>query len=361
MSKVNYKTENILQSLKQDIINGILPPGKRLTSERKLCEQFNVSRNTLRRALQKLNDSGIVVKKPGSCVSIAENALEVIENLRKQAVMKVGFIIPTAQSRNPILEKMFETFQKRLDPKIEIIMFFHEIINFSICEQKNIDIIIIFGDYDNEQLEKLQSRFKHIFLLNQQTADYNYISPDNYAGGCMMAEYMAAMNHQNTGCLVFDFAENSDFNERLRGIRDVCHAKNLKLTEVVIPSGRDPFSGINYSKFIDHLFEKNSEISGIFCIYDFIALELYEAFNEKGLRIPADISVIGFDDQYYAQYLDPPLTTIKYPAEAVGAKLAEKINILKNDIKQQLVQEQIMPVLFKRKSLSKFKLKIPKS
>ena len=360
MSEVNYKTENVLQSLKQDIINGILPPGKRLASERRLCEQFNVSRNTLRGALQKLQDIGVVFKQPGCSVYIDKNAPEIIENLKISPALKVGFIITTAQSSNPILEKMFESFRRRLDPEIEIIIFFHEIINFSICEKKNLDIIVIFGDYDDEQLQKLQNRFKHIFLLNQKTDTYNYISPNHYAGGRMMAEYMASMEHKNTGCLVFDFPENSDYNERLRGIRDVYRAKGFTLTETAIPSGHDPFSGINYSNFIDHLFKKNPAISGIFCICDFIALELYEAFNKKGIRIPEDISIIGFDDQYYSQYLDPPLTTIKYPAEAVGAKLAESVNNLKNNTGKRLIQEEITSVLFKRKSLSKFKSSITK-
>ena len=83
---------------------------------------------------------------------------------------------------------------------------------------------------------------------------------------------------------------------------------------------------------------------------DKIAMHIYSQIQAMNLEISEDISVIGFDDQYYARFCHPPLTTIKYPAEAMGKKLADFLNHVfeHGEIK---LQETIMPVLIKRQSV----------
>jgi DNA-binding LacI/PurR family transcriptional regulator len=60
--------------------------------------------------------------------------------------------------------------------------------------------------------------------------------------------------------------------------------------------------------------------TAVFCDDDVIAAGLYLAARERGLRIPADLSVVGFDDMDFARVLEPPLTTVALDAEQLGAK-----------------------------------------
>jgi LacI family repressor for deo operon, udp, cdd, tsx, nupC, and nupG len=62
--------------------------------------------------------------------------------------------------------------------------------------------------------------------------------------------------------------------------------------------------------------------SAVFCFSDEIAFGCMYALRQNGFRVPADISVIGFDDIPLAHYFDPPLTTIAQPADAIGATCA---------------------------------------
>ncbi|NOY07482.1 MAG: LacI family transcriptional regulator [Spirochaetes bacterium] len=65
------------------------------------------------------------------------------------------------------------------------------------------------------------------------------------------------------------------------------------------------------------------EFSAIYCLTDTMALGAYEALNEKGLKIPGDISVIGKNDSFFARFLNPPLTSVRvlmYEAGKLGAK-----------------------------------------
>jgi DNA-binding LacI/PurR family transcriptional regulator len=63
--------------------------------------------------------------------------------------------------------------------------------------------------------------------------------------------------------------------------------------------------------------------TAVFCDDDLIAAGLYLAVRERGLRIPADLSVIGFDDMDFARVLEPPLTTVALDAEQLGASAFE--------------------------------------
>ena len=63
--------------------------------------------------------------------------------------------------------------------------------------------------------------------------------------------------------------------------------------------------------------------TAVFCDDDIIAAGLYLAVRERGLRIPGDLSVVGFDDMDFARVLDPPLTTVALDAEQLGASSFE--------------------------------------
>ena len=58
--------------------------------------------------------------------------------------------------------------------------------------------------------------------------------------------------------------------------------------------------------------------TAVFCYNDMSALGAMRAIRRRGLRIPADISVCGFDDLFLAAYLDPPLTTVRQPMRRMG-------------------------------------------
>ena len=71
------------------------------------------------------------------------------------------------------------------------------------------------------------------------------------------------------------------------------------------------------------LLKQEADISAVFCCNDITAIGAMKAIQEKGLRIPNDISVISIDDIDMAQYLTPMLTTVHVPVEELGAITAK--------------------------------------
>ena len=63
--------------------------------------------------------------------------------------------------------------------------------------------------------------------------------------------------------------------------------------------------------------------TAIFCANDMMAVGCYEALRERGLKIPDDVAVIGYDDREIAQHLHPPLTTVLLPHFEMGVIAAE--------------------------------------
>jgi LacI family repressor for deo operon, udp, cdd, tsx, nupC, and nupG len=69
------------------------------------------------------------------------------------------------------------------------------------------------------------------------------------------------------------------------------------------------------------LLQADPKLTAIFCFSDEMAMGALEALRQSGLRCPADLSLIGFDDIRYAQHLDPPLTTINQPMDRIGEEV----------------------------------------
>lgn len=86
--------------------------------------------------------------------------------------------------------------------------------------------------------------------------------------------------------------------------------------DLVRPGNWEPTSGYAMTR---DLMTLDRPPDAIFCANDPMALGCYDALRELGLRIPQDVSVIGFDDREIAQSMRPPLTTLELPQREMGA------------------------------------------
>jgi DNA-binding LacI/PurR family transcriptional regulator len=89
------------------------------------------------------------------------------------------------------------------------------------------------------------------------------------------------------------------------------------------------------------LLDRRDPPTAIFCDDDIVAGGVYLAARERGLRIPADVSVVGFDDLDFAHVLDPPLTTVRADAERLGA---EAFGTLAAGMTGERVGGKVLPV-----------------
>ena len=112
---------------------------------------------------------------------------------------------------------------------------------------------------------------------------------------------------------------SADTNERWNAICEVSAKLGVRMRpELVIElAGDDPTPRLGYP-FAKQLLDRKQPFTALFAYNDISAIGAISAFQESGIRVPEDISVVGFDDIQTAAYMTPPLTTVRQPLKKMG-------------------------------------------
>ncbi|WP_404434563.1 LacI family DNA-binding transcriptional regulator [Microbacterium lacus] len=146
------------------------------------------------------------------------------------------------------------------------------------------------------------------------------VSIDQYRGARSAVRHLAELGHTRI-LHVAGPLRASDALERVRGWRDELAAHQLEVTDPRVGDW-SAASGYEIGKTLD--IEPGS---AIFAANDHMAIGLLSALRERGLSIPADVSVVGFDDVPEAGYLYPPLTTVRQDFASLGVLMMQKVLI----------------------------------
>ncbi|TPV50122.1 substrate-binding domain-containing protein [Pseudarthrobacter phenanthrenivorans] len=159
-------------------------------------------------------------------------------------------------------------------------------------------------------------------LINCFDLDGNLpsIVPDERAGGRVAVERLLRAGHTRIGVINLDPDIPAAIG-RLEGAREALAGAQLELDPELVVSGNATADGgyAAAAEILDRYPEKDRP-TALFCLNDRMAMGAYDAIKERGLAIPGDIAVIGFDNQeLIAAYLRPKLTTVALPFEKMGA------------------------------------------
>lgn len=148
------------------------------------------------------------------------------------------------------------------------------------------------------------------------------VVPGELAGGHTATAHLIAMNHTRIG-----FINGEPWMEaaqdRLKGYKRALASTNLPFDPALIRDG-DWMSGTGFDSTMS-LMQEASPPTAIFCANDLMALGAMEAIKQLGLRVPQDVSVMGYDDQEIARHTHPPLTTMLLPNYAMGFAAVEAL------------------------------------
>jgi LacI family repressor for deo operon, udp, cdd, tsx, nupC, and nupG len=138
---------------------------------------------------------------------------------------------------------------------------------------------------------------------------------DNRKAAQEATGYLVSLGHRDiaflSGPMNTQICVDRDTGYEL-ALRTAGLSRNPKLTIV------GDFSIESGIRAVEELLAEKQPVTAVFCANDEMAMGAMRAFKGHGLRIPEDISVIGFDDIRYARHADPPLTTVAQPKEALG-------------------------------------------
>lgn len=167
-------------------------------------------------------------------------------------------------------------------------------------------------------IEQIQGRFPTVLLNSRpSTRGAPFISVANLEGAYRVARHVLARGHRKVAVLKGP-SGNLDAEERLRGYRKALREFRSPKPTVEYLEGN--FSEASGAAAAARILKRRNRPTAVFAANDYMAIGLLGAFRVAGLRVPEEMTVTGFDDIVIAQYVTPPLTTVRVDACDLGER-----------------------------------------
>lgn len=209
--------------------------------------------------------------------------------------------------------------------------------------EKQVDgIIFVAAGLSEENINNLQKKGVPCILVDRQVpgVKIDSVLADNQAGGYLAANHLIGLGHTAIACISGPRRLRSSI-ERVAGYRQALESAGINMPPGWIVEGdfqyQSGFAGA------ERLLTGKTRPSAIFACNDLMAIGVYRYAYESQLRIPQDISIIGFDDIRLAEYSNPPLTTIRQTKGVMG-KRAAKLLLERIVNGNQVIKQDIIPV-----------------
>jgi DNA-binding LacI/PurR family transcriptional regulator len=192
------------------------------------------------------------------------------------------------------------------------------------------DGMIAIDSVPHSNLSNLAAEYKlPLVVLGYQNANYE-VHSDDYLGGRMMIQHLLELGHRHIGFISIDQSKNTAVNERMRGIRAVLSELGLSLEAMPVVDG--DYSTRSGAKAAQHLMENHPRLTALACLNDRMAIGAMQQLQQSGVRIPQDISVMGYDNLAISEMTNPALTTVSQHAGQLGSESAKLLlDLLKNN------------------------------
>ena len=223
----------------------------------------------------------------------------------------------------------------------------------TLAKQRNLDGIIVIGMYPDEFYQQMKKTQIPIVLIDSYCNDhyYNNIRIDDAYGSYMATKHVLDCGHREMVFFVGQLKENGVMKKRLAGYRQALEEYGLPYREENVFEGQiDYESGVRMAA---KLAASNLPATAVVAAADILAIGAIKGFYDAGLRVPEDISIIGFDDLEISQYLAPGLTTVRQQISMKGQRAVELLleHIADPSLSKQ---EEILPLkLIERGSVKK--------
>ncbi len=220
--------------------------------------------------------------------------------------------------------------------------------------QKRVDGLLVMCSEYPEPLLAMLEEYRHIPMVvmdwGEAKADFTDAVIDNaFEGGYMAGRYLIERGHREIGVIPGPLERNTGAG-RLAGFMKAMEEAMIKVPESWIVQGDfEPESGY---RAMQQILSQSHRPTAVFCGGDIMAMGALCAADEMGLRVPQDVSLIGYDNVRNARYFTPALTTIHQPKDSLGETA---FNMLLDRIVNKREEPQsieVHPRLIERRSVA---------
>ena len=203
--------------------------------------------------------------------------------------------------------------------------------------ERRVDAIVVLSSRVGARyMSLLTERRVPIVLVNNQRRDaaVHVVTIDNVDAAYAAVEHLLYLGHRRIAYIGNDEGVYSD-TERQAGYRQAIIDAGIPFTaDLVERAGNCPDGG---ARAMAQLLDRPTPPTAVFCYNDMMALGAYHAARGRA-RVPDAISIVGFDDLFFARFLDPPLTTTSQPTREMGRKaMAIALSLLEGKARERVV------------------------
>lgn len=322
--------EQIIRDIKNRIARGDLKPGDKLGTHQELAKKYQVSLITVKNALANLVKDQILFTRVGKGTYIAEQSMK---KPARSGERMVGLVL--RDLNQPFFSMVVHSVEQRASE-----LGYHLLLSSSSenieKEETQIEqfrdlgvqgLVIASLSYQyraTEHIERLHNdNFPYVMVSYIHDPAYWYVGCDQEQGGFLAAEHLIKTGYRSIGYV------HIGKGNLLSEVRKNGHARALieygipfvsdlifYMEQEPVDMGADRYQlGFEFAGRFSALGRKPEAL----CFYnDMVALGFIQGAAEKGIRVPDDIAIVGFDDIIVSRYASVPLTTVHQPVDRIG-------------------------------------------
>jgi LacI family transcriptional regulator len=300
----------------------------------KTIEQMGYNTTLLTKSAfnHKYNMRFIIYKKHGYVVSDTPFFSALMEGIDREARSRgYNLILTYIDENKDDLTKIINIIKETHPDGIMLLATEMTSENLKPFQELNIPLLLLDSYFENESLDTV--------IIN------------NIEGAYKATCYLAESGHIDIGYLHSSVWINN-FDQRMVGFKKAIKNKGLRLRENFIFPLESTIEG-SYRDMLKILNQKSELPTAMFADNDIIAFGAIKAMKEVGLRIPQDISIVGFDDMPFCELIDPPLTTIMVYKQRMGMIALKRLVERIEESPPETIRIEVNTTLIERNSVMK--------
>lgn len=346
------RRETAVGQIKHYIRSQRLQPGERLPTVRKLSEHFGLTRDAVWRGLKQMQEEGWLDLLPNKRYTTAKNLhTKILRSIRVHAIFSGDGYIYFSGFRRLADALTRLCHDHNIDLRIDLLP-------LKAKPQKKVwkdcDLLMVDSDSSGSFLETFGEFPVPVIGLD---ADYSEryhanIVTDHHLGGRMVAEALI-QHHKRKASVVYHAGSEkiARITARLDGFRHAwLEAGRLEDSLSFVPIAWS-HSSFEVALYAQAFFEKNPPHGTYFVTDGRLATSFLEVLSYRGVRVPQDVALVGYDGAQRGELTDPPMTTIQQDMESMAESAVEWIQKISSGTHTVTgALERIAPVLIKRAS-----------
>lgn len=319
----------IEQHFMKNIYSGAIKYMEQIPTENEITQTFNVSRHTVRKALDNLENNGFIKREQGKgtfcCYSIEKKASRNIAIITtyisdyifpgiisgiEDVLSSAGDTLSLFNTNND-KNKERECLKKVIDGNFDGV-----IIEPTLSALENVNISYF------KELEKNGIPYV-MFHAKYDELDCSYLGMNDFDGGYIGTKYLLQLGHRKISG-IFKSDDMQGVNRRL-GYVKALQEFGVELNYDLLGNYTTKELNSYAYEFASNVLSRNEKPTAFFCYNDAIAFQVLQAARDCDLKVPEDISIIGYDDSSLATATEVKLTTIKHPKIDMGKKAARML------------------------------------